>query len=65
MNRNAFPERLEAKRRGHAEIRVASDPTAHWTGANGGHAFFAYTTNYPDDVDNAIIVDDPSLASSW
>jgi hypothetical protein len=34
-----------------------SDPAARWTGAHGGQAFFAYSTNYPIDVENAIIVD--------
>jgi transposase len=33
------------------------DPAARWTGAHGGQAFFAYSTNYLIDVDNAIIVD--------
>jgi transposase len=34
-----------------------ADPAARWTGAHGGRAFFAYSTNYLIDVDNAIIVD--------
>src|SRR6185437_13935793 len=34
-----------------------SDPAARWTGARGGQAFFAYSTNYLVDVENAIIVD--------
>lgn len=34
-----------------------SDPAARWTGAHGSQAFFAYSTNYLIDVDNAIIVD--------
>jgi len=34
-----------------------SDPAARWTGAHGGQAFFAYSTNYLIDTDNAIIVD--------
>ena len=34
-----------------------ADPAARWTGANGGQAFFAYSTNYLIDVDNGIIVD--------
>jgi transposase len=33
------------------------DPAARWTGAHGGQAFFAYSTNYLVDVENAIIVD--------
>lgn len=34
-----------------------SDPAARWTGAHGSQAFFAYSTNYLIDVENAIIVD--------
>jgi IS5 family transposase len=34
-----------------------SDPAAQWTGAQKGHAFFAYATNYLIDLDHAIIVD--------
>ena len=34
-----------------------SDPAARWTGAHGGQAFFAYSTNYLIDTANAIIVD--------
>ncbi|MGY3530802.1 MULTISPECIES: transposase [Bradyrhizobium] len=34
-----------------------SDPAARWTGAHGGQAFFAYSTNYLIDIENAIIVD--------
>jgi hypothetical protein len=33
-----------------------SDPAARWTGAHGGQAFFACSTNYLVDVENAIIV---------
>ena len=33
------------------------DPAARWTGAHGGQAFFAYSTNYLIDVENANIVD--------
>ncbi|MEJ2378218.1 MAG: IS1182 family transposase [Pseudolabrys sp.] len=32
-------------------------PAARWTGAHGGQAFFAYSTNYLVDVEHAIIVD--------
>jgi transposase len=40
-----------------------ADPAARWTGAHGGQAFFAYSTNYLIDVDNAIIVDvEPTTA---
>ena len=34
-----------------------ADPAARWTSAHGGQAFFAYSTNYLIDTDNAIIVD--------
>ena len=43
--------------RGYAEVRPPADPAARWTGAHGGQAFFAYSTNYLIDVENAIIVD--------
>jgi transposase len=40
-----------------------SDPAARWTGAHGGPAFFAYSTNYLIDLDHAVIVDvEPSTA---
>jgi hypothetical protein len=31
-----------------------ADPAARWTGAHGGQAFFAYSTNYLIDADNTI-----------
>ena len=34
-----------------------SDPSARFTGANGDRAFFAYSTNYLVDLENAVIVD--------
>ena len=34
-----------------------SDPATRWTAAHRGPAFFAYSTNYLIDVDNAIIID--------
>src|SRR5215471_15913767 len=34
-----------------------ADPAARWTGAHGGQAFFAYSTNYLIDVDHGVIVD--------
>ncbi len=34
-----------------------SDPSARWTAAPGGPAFYAYSTNYLIDTDNGIIVD--------
>jgi hypothetical protein len=34
-----------------------SDPAARWTGARGDQAFFAHSTNYLVDVENAIILD--------
>ena len=33
------------------------DPAARWTGADSGTAYFAYSTNYLVDLDNAVIVD--------
>jgi transposase len=40
-----------------------ADPASRWTGANKGPAFFAYSTNYLIDLDNAVIVDvEPSTA---
>jgi transposase len=40
-----------------------ADPAARWTGAHGGQAFFAYSTNYLIDVEHAIIVDvEPTTA---
>ena len=37
-------------------ISVA-DPASRWTGANGGLAFFAYSTNYLIDLKHAVIMD--------
>jgi transposase len=34
-----------------------ADPAAGWTSAHGGQAFFAYSTNYLIDLENAVIVD--------
>jgi transposase len=34
-----------------------ADPAARWTAAAKGPAFFAYSTNYLIDLDNAVIVD--------
>ena len=34
-----------------------ADPASRWTGAHGGPAFFAYSTNYLIDLDHAIILD--------
>ena len=40
-----------------------ADPAARWTGAHGGQAFFAYSTNYLIDVEHAVIVDvEPTTA---
>ena len=46
-----------AATRGQAEVRLAADPAAQWTGALKGHAFFAYAANYLIDLDHAVIVD--------
>src|SRR6187431_1087445 len=47
---------------GHTSLREPkftsrADPAAQWTGAQKGHAFLAYATNYLIDTNNAIIVD--------
>ena len=34
-----------------------ADPASRWTGANGGMAFYAYSTNYLIDLKHAVIVD--------
>jgi len=34
-----------------------SDPASQWTGARGGPAYFAHSTNYLIDTDNAVIMD--------
>ena len=40
-----------------------ADPASRWTGADGGLAYFAYSTNYLIDLDHAVIVDvEPSTA---
>ena len=39
------------------KFTAPADPAAQWTGAQKGHAFFAYATNYLVDTDHAIIVD--------
>jgi hypothetical protein len=36
---------------------VSPSEAARWTGAHGGQAFFAYSTNYLIVIENAIIVD--------
>ncbi len=36
---------------------VMLDPAARWTGADGGAAYFTYSTNYLVDLDHAVIVD--------
>ena len=49
---------LSARRpRSRPKFISPADPAARWTGALGGQAFFAYSTNYLIDVDNAIIID--------
>ena len=34
-----------------------ADPASRWTAANGGQAFYAYSTNYLIDLKNAVIMD--------
>ena len=50
-------ERPSALRPMSCQFVSPADPAARWTGAHGGQAFFAYSTNYLIDVDNGIIVD--------
>src|SRR4029434_8669854 len=46
-----------------AATEIVPNPTARWTGTHRGQAFFAYSTNYLIDVENAIIVDvEPTTA---
>jgi hypothetical protein len=40
-----------------AKYQSSADSAARWTGAHGGQAFFAYSTNYLIDLANAVIVD--------
>jgi len=51
LNTEDPPAVTPAKRISH------SDPSARWTAAPGGPAFYAYSTNYLIDTDNGIIVD--------
>lgn len=39
------------------KVLSPSDPAARFTGANGDRPFFAYSTNYLVDLENAVIVD--------
>ena len=39
-----------------SEIHLAVGPAAQWTCAHKGHAFFAYATNRPIDLDHAVVV---------
>jgi transposase len=39
------------------KVIAPADPAARWTAAHRGPAFFAYSTNYLIDVDDAIFVD--------
>ena len=40
-----------------------ADPASRWTGANGGLAFFAYSTNYLIDLKHAVIMDVEATAA--
>ena len=40
-----------------------ADPASRWTGANGGLAFFVYSTNYLIDLKCAVIMDVEATAS--
>ena len=50
---------IEGEGRPEAQRKLISvtDPAAQWTGAWGGPAFFAYSTNYLIDVQAGVIVD--------
>lgn len=39
------------------KVLSPTDPAARYTSAHGGNPFFAYSTNYLVDLDNAVIVD--------
>ena len=39
------------------KVLSPADPAARYTSAHGGNPFFAYSTNYLVDLDNAVIVD--------
>ena len=41
-----------------------TDPTARWTSALGGPAYYGYSTNYLIDIDSAIILDVEASAST-
>ena len=41
-----------------------TDPSARWTAAHGGPAFFAYSTNYLIDVHAGVIVDVEATAAN-
>ena len=43
--------------RSHSEVRIGLRPDGAREGANAGQDFFAYSTNYLIDVENAIIVE--------
>ena len=42
-----------------------ADPASRWTGANGGLAFFAYSTNYLIDLKHALIMDVEATTSVY
>ncbi|MGY2990017.1 hypothetical protein ACVI1K_007364 [Bradyrhizobium sp. USDA 4508] len=49
--------RFRSRDRGHPEVHIALRSGGALDGAHGGQAFFAYSTNYLVDIENAIIVD--------
>ena len=38
-------------------MRLAVDPAARWSAANGNGAFYVYSANYLVDLEHAVIVD--------
>lgn len=65
LARRPVAEYLEAVDRQNKPPKTISltDPGARWTSAMGGPAYFAWSANYLDDVEAAVIVDvEPSAA---
>jgi transposase len=60
-----YLEGIDGDTRPQAQRKLISvtDPAAEWTGAWGGPAFFAYSTNYLVDVQAGVIVDVEATAA--
>jgi transposase len=57
VSRHAQQRGLRRRDNGEAQDPSPADPAARFTGVNGDRAFFAYSTNYLVDLENAVIVD--------